>query len=73
LTFNELEEILMQNELFNSEQAAEYLSISARTLANWRTQGHTQISYVKIGRCVRYRKSTLDDFLMTHSVNARGE
>ncbi len=63
----------MQNKLFNAGQAAEYLSISARTLANWRTQGHPHINYVKVGRCVRYRKSALDDFLTTHSVNARGE
>jgi len=62
----------MKNELFNSEQAADYLSISKRTLANWRSRGFPQIDYVKVGRCVRYRRSSLDYFLDAHSVNSGG-
>jgi len=58
----------MKDELFNVEQAAKYLTVSARTLANWRTQGYPHISYVKIGRCVRYRKVVLDDYIASNSV-----
>lgn len=45
------------------EQAALYLSVTTRTLANWRSRGTPNIKFSKIGRCVRYRISDLDAFI----------
>lgn len=62
----------MTNELLNAEQAADYLSISKRTLANWRSKGFPQVDYVKVGGCVRYRRTSLEKFLNTRTVNSGG-
>jgi len=55
--------------LLTPEQAAEYLSVSTRTLANWRCIGSPNIPWLKVGRCVRYRLSDLDTYLMGHTYN----
>jgi hypothetical protein len=52
------------------EQAAKHLSVTPRTLANWRSLGTPNIPYSKIGRCVRYRLSDLDAFIAENSHNA---
>jgi hypothetical protein len=62
----------MYNDLLNAEQAADYLSVSVRTLANWRCRNFPQIGYLKIGRCIRYRRSSLDQFLDMNS-HANGD
>lgn len=59
----------MYNDLLNAEQAAKYLSVSVKTLANWRCRNFPQIAYLKVGRCVRYRRSSLDQFLDDSSMN----
>lgn len=46
-----------------TEQAAAYLSVSAGTLANWRTKG-TGPRYRAVGRMVRYHRDDLDAFMM---------
>jgi excisionase family DNA binding protein len=52
------------------EQAADYLSVTTRTLANWRSRGTPSLPFSKIGRCVRYRLSDLDTFIAKNSHNA---
>lgn len=47
-----------QDALLNIDKAAEYLGMSPLTLRNWVRD--RQIEYVKIGRLVRFRRSTLD-------------
>lgn len=49
--------------LFTPSEAADYLNVSERTLSVWRCTGRYGISFLKVGRKVRYRKSALDAFL----------
>jgi excisionase family DNA binding protein len=44
-------------------QVAELLGVSSGTLAVWRSNGTCQIPYIKIGRCVRYKRSVIERFL----------
>ncbi|MEO1944854.1 MAG: helix-turn-helix domain-containing protein [Candidatus Thioglobus sp.] len=60
--------------LFNTQEASEYLSISPQTLANHRSTGTgADISFLKVGGSIRYRKSTLDNYLEKHTYNHTGE
>ncbi len=49
--------------LWNDEVAAAYLGIKPTTLRAWRSRGRPLLEFVTVGRCVRYRKSTLDHWL----------
>jgi len=55
--------------LVSAEQAADYLDVTTRTLANWRSRGFPNVPFSKIGRCVRYRISDLDTYIAKHSHN----
>jgi excisionase family DNA binding protein len=44
-------------------QVAELLGISSGTLAVWRSNGTHQIPYIKVGRCVRYKRAVVERFL----------
>ena len=48
--------------LLTAKQAARYLSISTKWLANQRWQG-TGPKFLKVGGAVRYRQSDLDSYL----------
>jgi predicted DNA-binding transcriptional regulator AlpA len=48
--------------LLKSEQAADQLQISPKTLARWRWSGDGP-KFVKIGKCVRYRQAEIDRFI----------
>ena len=56
--------------LITPEQAAKRLNVSIRTLAKWRSLGFPSIPYTKIGRCVRYNPTDLDQFLTKHTINS---
>ena len=50
------------NALMTEGQAADYLSVAARTLNNWRSRGGGP-KFVKVSdRCIRYRRRDLDDW-----------
>ncbi|MCX6315963.1 MAG: helix-turn-helix domain-containing protein [Bacteroidetes bacterium] len=49
--------------LLDRKTAAKYLSISPGTLAVWDCTKRYDLSPLKVGRSVRYRKSDLDRFL----------
>ncbi|WP_430431863.1 helix-turn-helix transcriptional regulator [Oceanicaulis sp.] len=50
------------NRLLSEDQAAKRLSISPRTLRNWRTRGGGP-KFIKVsGRCIRYRIKDLDEW-----------
>jgi hypothetical protein len=51
------------NDLLSSGEAGSYLKISPKTLANWRTAGSGP-TFVRVGGAVRYRFSSLQDFVM---------
>ncbi|EOC1567664.1 helix-turn-helix domain-containing protein [Cronobacter dublinensis] len=49
---------------FTRNEAAEYLGLSARTLANWHSSGRVKIPFYKVGRKkALYLKSDLDAYL----------
>ena len=58
-------------DLFNNKEAAEYIGVTPRTLEVWRSTKRNQISYIKVGSLVKYRRSDLDIFLEHRTVNAQ--
>jgi excisionase family DNA binding protein len=50
--------------LLDTEQAADYLGVSVRTIKTLMSDG--QLPYVKIGRCTRLDAADLDDFISRH-------
>lgn len=59
----------IKGDLLNTEQAAVYLGVTPRTLEVWRCVKRHAIPYIKVGRLVKYRKSDLDAWLVSHTVN----
>lgn len=59
--------------LLTRDQAAEYLGIAPQTLAVWATTGRYNLPFIKVGRCVRYRRHDLDRFLESRTVGAAAE
>ena len=61
----------MIDPLLGTKKAADYLGISKGTLDVWRSTGRYQLPFIKIGRIIKYRQSTLDTFIeqrtMTHT------
>lgn len=55
-----------QQEYFNGEEAANYLGVSPTTFWRWRKEGGIK-AHVN-GNIVRYKKSDLEDYMRTHSV-----
>ena len=51
------------DQLFTPKEASEYLGVSQDTLSVWRCVGRYNIPFIKVGRLVKYRKSSLDAFL----------
>ncbi len=52
-----------KDELLTRKQAARYINFSPATLAAWASTERHKISFIKIGKSVRYRLSDLDKFL----------
>ncbi len=50
-------------EMMKPTEAAEYVAVKEQTLAVWRSTGRYDLPFVRVGRCVRYRRSDLDAFL----------
>ncbi len=57
-----------QAELLTREQAAEYLGVTASTLAVWACAKRYNLSYVKVGRLVKYRRADLDAFIERRTI-----
>ena len=57
-----------QRDLLTPDQVAAYLGINTTTLAVWRCSGRYKLPFVKVGRLVRYRKSTLDEFIASRTI-----
>lgn len=53
-------------EYFTTSELAEYLRVSERAIADWRSEG--KISFSKIGRKIIYSKSEVDEFLAKHKI-----
>lgn len=55
--------------LFDTREAADYLSVEPGTLEVWRCTKRHRIPFIKVGRLVRYRKEALDSFLVNNTVD----
>ena len=53
----------------NTEQAAEFIGVSAGTLPVWRCNGRYRLPYVKVGRKVFYLEDDLIEWLERRKVN----
>lgn len=56
----------MEDVIFNTNEAAAYLRVSAAVVRLWRTQGRGA-TYFRAGRLIRYRKSELDRWIARQS------
>ena len=54
--------------LLGNHEAAAYLGVTPHTLDIWRAARRYGIPYVKVGRLVKYRLSSLDAWLATRTV-----
>jgi hypothetical protein len=57
-------------ELLDQDRAAAFLGIRAHTLEVWRTSGRYALPFVKIGRCVRYKRADLERFVEERTVRS---
>ncbi|EAW1629570.1 helix-turn-helix domain-containing protein [Salmonella enterica subsp. enterica serovar Herston] len=54
----------IKDQKFTRPEAAEYIGVAARTLANWHSSGRVKIPFYKVGRKKTiYLKSDLDAYL----------
>ncbi|MFH7566342.1 helix-turn-helix domain-containing protein [Oceanimonas smirnovii] len=58
-----LAEELAANPRFTRKEAAAYLGLAEKTLANWATTGKQKIKYHRCGRKTIYMKADLDAWL----------
>ncbi len=63
-----LKSLLKANGLLTNEEAAAYLGVTPRTLEVWRCEKRYHISYIKVGRLVRYKIEALDAFIESRTV-----
>ena len=58
------------SDLMTRDEAAQYLGVSAKTLATWACTKRYILPMVKIGRAVKYRAADLDRFIEARTVGA---
>ncbi|MCA9804832.1 MAG: helix-turn-helix domain-containing protein [Cyanobacteria bacterium HKST-UBA02] len=56
------------DQLLSRKEAAGYLGVSPQTLAIWHCTSRYPLPVVKIGRLAKYRKSDLDSFIESRTV-----
>jgi excisionase family DNA binding protein len=54
----------IQNKLLDTKELAEYLGVAISTLRQYRLDGKGP-AYIKIGHLVRYRKSDVEEWLIS--------
>ncbi|MFN8550501.1 MAG: helix-turn-helix domain-containing protein [Candidatus Obscuribacterales bacterium] len=58
-----------QSDLLTRREAAAYLGVTPETLAVWASTRRYPLRFVKIGRLSKYRKSDLDAFINSRTIN----
>lgn len=58
------------NDLLTSTEVSEILGVSTQTLAVWRCNKRYSLSYVKVGRYVRYRYGDVLTFVESRTIEA---
>ena len=64
---------MSQPELLTTAEAAKYIGVAEHTLEVWRSTKRHRLPYLKIGKCVRYRRQDLDAWLASRMIDADGE
>ncbi len=59
--------------LFTPPEAAAYIGVTENTLSVWRCVGRYAIPFIKVGRLVRYRRSDLEAWLESRTLNTGGK
>lgn len=59
-----------KSDLLSRKEAAQYLGITERTLAAWACVKRYNLSYIKIGTLVKYRRSDLDLFIQQRTITS---
>lgn len=54
-------------DLLDEKQAADFLAVTPGTLSVWRSTGRYSIPFVKVGRCVRYSRHALENWLASRT------
>lgn len=61
------------DQLYDERQAARLLRVSRRTLQGWRLKGGGPL-FVRLGpRCIRYRRTDLQDFMVERTARSTSE
>ncbi len=58
-----------RKELLNTAQVAEWLNVKESTIRKWTHYGF--IPHVKLGRCVRFQESEIEQWLRERAENGR--
>lgn len=59
-----------KDRLLTTQAVAELLDVSPQTLEVWRCTKRYKLTYVKIGRNVRYPSSAIQDFIASRTIAA---
>jgi len=59
-----------EHQLLTPKEVSDILGISEQTLAIWRCNKRYSLSYVKVGRYVRYRYGDVVSFVQSRTVSA---
>jgi len=54
-----------EKEILTEREAQDYFKVSAKTMYNYRSKG---LSYIQVGKAIRYKKSDLDEFINKHTI-----
>ena len=58
------------SDLLDEKEAADFLKLASNTLSVWRSTKRYPLPYVRVGRCVRYRRADLEKFIAENTVTA---
>jgi len=63
----------LTDHLLTPPEAAAYIGVTENTLSVWRCVGRYAIPFIKVGRLVRYRRSDLEAWLESRTLNNGGK
>jgi hypothetical protein len=63
------EDVNHDESLLTPKETSIKLSVAEQTLAVWRCTKRVDLPYIKLGKCIRYRKSDIERFLADNTVH----